>query len=251
MQLLRTCIESIYECTIYPNFEILVYSNACKDGTVDYLKQLSQEKENIEFIFSSENEVYVTPNNKLMEIAGDNNVVLLNNDVTVTMGWLSHLIHAGRLIPKAGIVGAKVLFPDGSLQEFGNEIYVDGQGSNIGKYDDPNKEIYNTISSVSYVSGCCMYIKRTTLDLIGSFDVSFSPCYFEDSDLCYSAWEHDLATIVTHKCIVVHKEGATAGTDESLGFKKYQSINREKFLSKHKESIDYVNRKSRNYNVEI
>ena len=244
LDLLRSCIDSILALTIYPNYEILIYSNGCDDGTVDYLNKLEKNKANVKIIISDSNDVYVEPNNRLIEMAQDNDVVLLNNDVEVHYEWLSHLCHTARLNESCGIVGAKVLYPNGRLQEYGSEIYADGAGTNIGKGDNPDQPEYNSIKSVPYVSGCCMYINRSTIAAIGILDIGYAPCYFEDSDYCYTAWKNDIMTLVNPKSVITHYEGASAGNDESSGFKKYQAINRGKFLSKHKEDIVAINKKA-------
>jgi|GEM_PF-1638507 len=245
LDLLQSCIESILQYTNYPNYEILIYSNGCSDGTQDYIEKLQSDHSNIRSILSDDNKVFVEPNNILMELAGYTDIVLLNNDVEVTDSWLSELRHSARLNEVCGIVGAKILYPDGRLQEYGSEVYADGSGANIGKGDDPNDQAYSKIQSVSYVSGCCMYIKRSTIGRIGKFDMTYAPCYYEDSDYCYRAWQSGITTIVTPKSIIIHKEGASAGTDLSVGFKKYQSINRAKFLELHGQSIEKINAKAR------
>ncbi len=242
--LLKSCIDSILNNTAYPNYEILIYSNGCNDGTRGYLDILQENYTNVKTIISDSNKVFVEPNNDLIELADHNDVVLLNNDVEVHRGWLSELCHIARLNDACGIVGAKIIYPDGRLQEYGSEIYANGSGANIGKGDDPNVADYKLIKSVPYVSGCCMYIKRTTIDRIGSLDMRYAPCYFEDSDYCYTAWKNDIMTLISPKSIITHYEGASAGNDESKGFKKYQAINREKFLSKHGHDIAYINKKA-------
>ena len=83
---------------------------------------------------------------------------------------------------------------------------------------------------VGYVSGCSMYIKRDTMDRIGYFDDVFHPCYCEDSDYAYTAWEHGIQTVVTPDSVIYHDEGGTSGRDEESGFKAYQKINFDKFL---------------------
>jgi GT2 family glycosyltransferase len=92
---------------------------------------------------------------------------------------------------------------------------------------------YQGIRQTGYVSGCAMYIKRSTIEQIGEFDTQFHPCYYEDSDFCYTALQSGLITVVTAHSIVVHHEGATSGNDLNKGMKQYQTINKQKFISKH------------------
>ena len=233
LELLKKCLDSIKKYTVYPNYQIVVYSNACTDGTREYLKAIAQNDEKIIPILADENEVFVRPNNKMMQLFPENDVVLLNNDVEVTKNWLLALYQAAYASRKYGIAGAKLLYPNGVLQEFGSEIYADGSGLNRGKGDNPNLKRYSTLMETGYVSGCAMYIKRNTIRKIGLLDDRYHPCYYEDSDYCYSAKEHGLLTVVSPESIVYHKEGGTAGTDTQSGFKKNQLINRKKFVEKH------------------
>jgi len=240
LDLVKRCIESIEGNTRYPYFKILVHSNGCTDGTQDYLKAASELNPRIIPILSPDNEVFVKPNNAMMQMFPNNDVVLVNNDVYVTDGWLTSLINAAYSDTNIGIAGSKILYPDETLQEFGSELYEDGTGRNIGKWDDPDKDEYKRMKRVGYVSGCSMYIKRSTINQIGVFDEQFHPCYCEDSDLCYTAWENGIETVVTPQSIIYHDEGGTSGTDEESGFKAYQKVNFEKFLNKHKKNLSGI-----------
>ena len=244
LDMLKDCIDSMLKNTMYPFYKILVHSNGCEDGTQEYLADLAKKDARIIPILSKENEVFVIPNNKMMDLFPHNDAVLVNNDVTVELNWLNALVNAAYMHRQIGLSGSKILYPDGTLQEFGSELYGDGTGRNIGKWDEnPNKEEYSKITYVGYVSGCSLYIKRTTIKKIGTFDEQFHPCYCEDSDLCYTAWENDLHTVVTPFSVINHFEGGTSGKDEESGFKSYQKINFEKFLAKHKHNLDDIKTK--------
>ena len=243
VDLLKKCIKSIIEYTDYPEYEILVHSNGCTDGTKAYLNEVAKSDSRIVPILSDANDVFVLPNNWMMERTPVNDVVLLNNDVVVTKNWLTALYNAAYSSPEIGIAGSKILFPDGKLQEFGGELYADGTGRNIGKWEDPNQDQYNVMKRASFVSGCSFFIKRTTIEKLGAFDKQFHPCYCEDADYCYNAWRNALQTVVTPDSIIYHFEGATSGTDTSSGFKKYQDINMKKFFKKHGKNIEAINDK--------
>jgi GT2 family glycosyltransferase/glycosyltransferase involved in cell wall biosynthesis/FtsZ-binding cell division protein ZapB len=249
-KLLQRCIESIENHTHGIRYKILVHSNGCTDGTREYLEAAANINPLIVPILSDTNDVFVIPNNRMMQLFPENDVVLLNNDTYVTEGWLKALQNAAYSSDEIGIAGAKLLYPDGTLQEFGSELYGDGTGRNIGKWDDPNKEEYSTPKFSGYVSGCVFYVKRSTIDEIGVFDEDFHPCYCEDSDYCYTAWEHGIATVVTPDCVVYHDEGATSGKDTGSGFKAYQKTNFEKFLKKHGNNLDAISTKIKLKNLQ-
>ena len=251
LELLQKCISSIHGNTNYPNYKILVHSNGCTDGTAEFLTAAASADPRIVPILSKTNEVFVLPNNAMMRMYPTNDVVLLNNDVEVTENWLTTLVDTAYSDKKIGVVGSKILFPDGKLQEFGGVLYSDGTGKNIGKWEDPDRDIYKSLKRASFVSGCSFYIKRSTIQKIGVFDEQFHPCYCEDADYCYTAWENDLEVVVEPNSIIFHFEGATSGTDTSSGFKKYQTINMDKFHKKHKEQVDLVNNKVAQLNNEL
>ena len=246
--LVERCIQSIEGNTKYPFYKILVHSNGCEDGTQGYLKAAAELNDRIVPILSETNEVFVKPNNAMMRMYPENDSVLVNNDVYVTEGWLTALYTTAYSSDSIGIVGSKILYPDNTLQEFGSELYEDGTGRNIGKWDDPDKPEYKKLKRVGYVSGCSLYIKKTTIDKIGVFDNIFHPCYCEDSDLCYTAWENDIQVVVTPDSIIYHDEGGTSGTDEDSGFKAYQKVNFEKFLAKHSHNLNEIAEKIKDLN---
>lgn len=252
LELLKPCLESIIQKTNYPYYKILVHSNGCGDGTQDYLRELSEKDSRIIPILSDKNDVFVIPNNQMADLLPHNDVVLINNDVTVEDNWLQALVDAAYSSRKIGISGSKILYPDGTLQEFGSELYGNGSGRNIGKWDkEPYKEEYSKVTAVGYVSGCSLFIKRETLRKTGLFDMEFHPCYCEDSDLCYSAWKKDIYTVVTPHSVINHFEGGTSGKDEDSGFKSYQKVNFDKFLAKHKKDLDSIANKISEVNKEL
>lgn len=239
--LLKDCVDSLFAKTIYPNYIVCVYSNACTDGTVEYLQELVRSTNKVQALFADKNEAFVKPNNRMIEMFPDRDVVLLNNDTVLTEGWLLSIYRAAYKYKKIGVCGARILYTDGRLQEYGSEIYEDGMGVNYGKGDIDNfRPDYMIIRAVPYVSGCVMYIKREALEACGAFDERYAPCYYEDSDLCYRMWGMDWMTIVTPDSIVYHLEGATAGKDEQSGFKKYQKKNKSLFVSIHKDDFGLV-----------
>ena len=252
LSLLKACLKSILEHTEHPNFDVLVYSNGCADGTQKYLKEQALINPLVKPIYAATNEVFVRPNNHMMRLDEGRDVVLVNNDVEVTPGWLLGLCITAYRRSDIGVVGSKLLYPDGRLQEFGSELYEDGTGMNIGKNErEPYRAEFMRPRAAAYVSGCSMYIKRSTIEQIGTFDDQFHPCYCEDSDYCYTAWEQGIATVVCPKSVVIHKEGSTSGVDSDKGFKRFQAINMKKFLLKHKASLRATRKAINDFNKSL
>lgn len=236
--MLYNCITSIFQKTKYPNYHIVIVDNSDNDITKKMINDLpSNQKKYITYKKNKKNEFFGKPNNDIMSNKKykDCDIVLVNDDIGILSEcWLTRLYSMAYSSYDIGCVGGKTIYPNGLLAEAGAELYNDGHGKNIGRNDDPNLEIYSTPKSVGYCSGCLLYLKRDIINEIGFFDEAFYPMYYEDSDWQYRAHIKGYKTIYEPKCIAIHAEGSSAGTDITKGMKRYQEINRLKFVEKYK-----------------
>jgi GT2 family glycosyltransferase/Flp pilus assembly protein TadD len=234
LELTKQCLDSILENTAVPH-RICAVNQASTDGTGEYLDSLGDR---IDVIHSPRNLGFVGGNNTVMERYPGNDIVLLNNDTIVQEGWLKALHDCAYGEPEIGIVGAKLLYPGGRLQEAGGEIFQDGSGRNIGKNDDADRYIYNVRRDVDYCSGACLFIKREVLDRIGCLDEIFSPAYWEDTDICFRARKAGWRVVYEPEARVIHLEGATSGlpSQNSLS-KQLQQRNKPRFMERWGEEL--------------
>ena len=123
--LLKQCLESIFENTEAP-YRVCVIDQATTDGTRDFLDGLGGR---IDVVHSAENLGFIGGNNLVMDRYPENDIVLLNDDTIVRPGWLRALRDCAYGDPAIGIVGAKLLYPDGRLQEAGGEAQKDRDGA--------------------------------------------------------------------------------------------------------------------------
>jgi GT2 family glycosyltransferase len=213
---------------------VFVYSNGCTDDTLDLISDCDQKYQGrFSYYRSNENEFFVKPNNKIIVSCVPDDVVLLNNDVEIVdPNWLHELNFSAYSAPWIGASGCMVLDQDGKISEAGAKMNEDGIGFNLGRGDSPDNPAHNQVKYVDYVSGCCLYMKRSSIDLIGSLDEDFHPMYYEDSAWQFKLRNEGYKTVYTPRTRIIHKEGSSAGTDLNTGMKKFQAINREKFKKK-------------------
>ncbi len=227
------CLNSVVEHADRTGFEIIVVDDCSDDETPEYLSDCS----GVRVIRNAVNSGFIASCNAGAEAARGQYLVFLNNDTTVTGGWLDALIETFDTFPDTGIVGARLVYPDGRLQEAGGIVFKDASGWNYGRGDQPDRPEYNFASEADYVSGACLALRREVFVELGGFDSHYAPAYYEDTDLCFRIREIGLRVIYQPACTIVHHEGISSGTDESSGTKRYQGVNRKKFLKRWRDQL--------------
>jgi len=164
-------------------------------------------------------------------------MVMLNNDTRVVDGWLDALIGSFARWPNAGLVGSKLHYPDGSLQEAGGIIWRDGTAWNYGRGDDPNRPQYSHARQVDYISGCSIALPADLWRELGGFDSHFHPAYCEDADLALRVRAAGREVWYQPQSRIVHYEGKTSGTDTGGGAKAYQIVNTKKLYLRWHERL--------------
>ncbi len=221
------CLASILECSGDVAYEVLISD----DGSSDETRRAERMAPGVRLLRSDENRGFIDACNRGAAAATGEVLVFLNNDTLVTEDWLANLL-APFESDEVGLVGARLVYPDGRLQEAGGLIFSDGSGWNFGRGDDAAMPQYSHRYEPDYCSGACLAIPRDLFREIGGFDTHFSPMYYEDVDLAFSVRAAGRRVVYEPRCTIIHAEGTTSGTDTGSGAKRFQAINQHKFVEK-------------------
>lgn len=219
------CLRSIAEHTDGPDYEVIVVDDASKDRTVEVLERV----EGLRLVRNAVNLGFIGTCNAGAAAARGEYLVFLNNDTQVEPGWMRELHRVLAEDPDVGLVGSKLIYPSGALQEAGGLVFRDGSAANYGRLDDPRKPQYEYLRETDYCSGASVMLRASFFRELGGFDAHFAPAYYEDTDLAFRVRKAGRKVVYQPRSEVIHFEGVTSGTDTSSGIKRYQVLNAEKF----------------------
>ena len=229
------CLYSIAENVPSINVEVIVVDDCSPDTSSEVL----QSVRGLRVVTRPQNGGYIEACNDGACEARGIYLHFLNNDTEVTAGWLDELVRTFTLFPGAGLVGSKLVYPDGRLQEAGGIIWRDGSAWNVGRQQDPLQPAFNYARDVDYCSGASLILPKILFDELGGFDRHYRPAYGEDSDLALKVRDRGYHVIYQPLSVVMHHEGITSGTNITEGTKSYQSLNAKKLYERWHEHLQH------------
>lgn len=222
------CLAALLLAPNVTPFEVILVD----DGSTDRTQDIAQLVSGITCIRNETPQGFVHACNRGAQQARGEYLVLLNNDTEVTPDWLDELLWPFEHFGRVGLTGARLLFPDGRLQEAGGIVWSSANPANYGRGGNPHEPRYSYARQVDYLSGACLMIPAGLWNRLGGLDAVYAPAYFEDTDLAFRVREQGYKTVYAPLSRVVHFEGGSNGTDVSLGIKRHQEINRPTFRHK-------------------
>jgi hypothetical protein len=230
--LTKRCLDSL-SGTDLSGAEVLVVDNGSTDETPTALAGYSS----IRVLRNPQNLGFVRGNNAGIAAADpDSDVVLLNNDVEFRQAdWLQRLRSCAHGDPKIGVVGCRLVLPDGRLLHAGTYILSDTVwGQQIGSLQKDVGQLTAT-RDVEGIVFACAYLRREVIHAIGPLSEDYRS-YFEDTDYCLRAREAGFRVVLCGDVTLVHDEhGSTHGTDD---FNPIFLASREVFRKKWAKALD-------------
>ena len=218
-RLLKRCIESVTERTRYRDYELIIVDNGSVDATtVAYLRDISQ-REGVRVIRDDRPFNYSALNNRAAKEATGEILCLLNDDIEViTLEWLSELVSVA-IQPGVGAVGAKLLYPDDTIQHGGVILGLGGVAGHFHKGLSRDDYGYfgraSLVQGVSAVTGACLMVRKGVYEAVGGLNETELTVAFNDVDFCLRVREVGYRNIWTPYAELYHHESVTRGPDAS------------------------------------
>lgn len=216
--LVRQCLDSVRAKTTYSNYEILLIDNGSDDPeALAYFQSLAAQGVRIRrddgpFNFSA-------LNNRAVAEARGEIVALLNNDVEVIAPeWMSEMV-SHVLRPEIGAVGAKLLYPDGTIQHAGVLLGTGGVAGHAFHGQPRNAHGYfgrlGLVASYSAVTAACLFVRKEVFEQVGGLDEDGLKIAFNDIDFCIKVREAGYRNLYTPYAELYHFESKSRGLEDT------------------------------------
>jgi GT2 family glycosyltransferase len=222
------CLNSIYEKTHYPDFELIVVDNNSTDGTKEFLLQFERTHPGLHVILNDHNAGFAAANNQGIELATGEYIVFLNNDTIVTPGWLARLIYYLR-DSAVGMVGPVTNWS-------GNESRIDVPYSSPEGIDafamSRARQHLGEIFDIKTLALFCAAVRRDTINAVGELDERFGIGMFEDDDYALRVRRLGLRVVCAEDVFIHHWGRASFARLDEEFYRALFDENRRKFEDK-------------------
>ena len=237
--LTRACLTSVIQTSVGcgVTYEVILADDGSKDDTVRAAELFS----GLRVVKTPQNLGFLRNCNHAAKQARGRYILLLNNDTIVLPGWLANLYRTIEEDPSIAIVGSKLLYPDGHIQEAGGGLLANADGVSIGRWlwagernfpVSRREPLFNIRRETDYISGASILVRKSFWDSVGGFDERYKNAYCEDSDLAMTARAKGLRVVYEPRSEVIHFEHQTYAGQISVDHAHLQEQNRDELIAK-------------------
>jgi len=201
-KLLQISLSSFLKKTNYKNYKIFLVDDS---GKGEIGKKIKKKFKKVDVTINKKNLGFSQSNNigikQAIKVFNPDYFLLLNDDIEVLdKDWLKKMVLEGERDPKRGILGCKIVYPDGNLQNIGGYI----KNWEIAKELNGNKK---KVFEVDHVMGAFMLIKKEVINKSGLLDENYSPYLLEDTDYCINVKKNGFKIVSVPFVSIIHKKG--------------------------------------------
>ena len=241
--LIKSCIESILNLTKYKNFEIIIMDNESTDyQTINFFDQIkSQNSKFIKYFKHNEPFNFSEINNRGVKYSNGDILLFLNNDTEIIQSdWLDIMVEYSCL-ENIGVIGAKLLYPDYTIQHSGVILGMGGIAGHAHKNIKQNEKNYhylNPIKNYLAVTGACMMIKRNIFIDVEGFNENLKYSY-NDIDLCLKVYRKGFRNLIINEVELIHYESKSRKLEDNPVKLERLKIESDYMIENYKDFIDY------------
>ena len=241
VKVLKQCIDSIYEKTLYKNFEILVVeNNSTENETFEYYNEIENTHDNLRVLYYKGGFNFSKINNFAVSQARGDMYLMLNNDIEIiTPEWLGEMVSLA-IQKNVGIVGAMLYYPDNRVQHAGVITGLGGYAGHSHKYHPRGKSGYmfrlSCVQNLSCVTAACLLVTKQAFEAVGGMDEEFAVA-FNDVDFCLRVRNYGYQVLFTPYAQCYHHESVSRGADTSGEKKERFERERQRLKNRFGDSL--------------
>lgn len=206
LELTKKCLDAVRSTTDATTTEIVVVDDASPDNSAEWLRE-ERARGRLEAVILESNKGFAGACNAGAAASSGRTILFLNNDTIVQPGWLEAML-AGLEDPTIGLVGSRLLYPEGDIQHAGIRMMADGNTVHEFRHAAGSDPRVMVSRDRAFVTGACIALRHELFTKIGGFDEGYH-MYVEDLDLCLKVWDAGLRVRYVAESVVVHLESRT------------------------------------------
>ena len=211
-------------------YEVIV----ADDGSTDDTHIMLERIHGIHVFNNPSNLGFLRNCNNAIQHARGKYVVFLNNDTEVQSDWLNPLVNLFEHFSHVGMVGGRLLYPDGSIQEAGGIVLQNGWGHPYGRGGNPASYEFNYVKEVDCLIGACLMVEKDVFLSLGGFDESFAPAFYEEFDFAFTLRKQGYQIMYQPAANILHFDSSSYGSELR---DKQSAINHQKFCRKWQDEL--------------